>query len=363
MQRKRTKEVRIGSVVIGGNNPIAVQSMCTVKTNNVEATVKEIHRMQDAGCEIARVSVFDKEDSEFLGEIRKRISIPLVADIHFRASFAMKAIEQGVDKVRLNPGNIGGLDRAKPVITKCKEKGIAIRIGVNSGSVERDLLEKYGYPTSEAMVESALRHVEFCESLGFKDIVVSLKSTDLRTTIDNYTLFSQRSDYPVHLGVTEAGLPGYGTLKSAIGIGSLLMGGIGDTIRVSLTGDVALEVKAGFDILKATQARVREPELIACPTCGRIDIDLEKIVKEVEERIKDVKVPMKISILGCAVNGPGEAREADIGVAGGKGEGLIFRNGEIVRKVSESALVDELEKEVRKYAQEKMDAVCQIQKT
>lgn len=349
--RRRTREVKIGSVVIGGNNPIAVQSMCTTKTSDTEKTIAEIKRMEEENCEIARVAVFDKKDLESLSFIRKNIGIPLVADIHFNASYALGALDQ-VDKVRLNPGNIGGEEKAKAVIQKAKDKGIPIRIGVNSGSVEKDLLEKHGWPSPQAMVESALRHVEFCESLGFQDIVVSLKATDINTCIENYRLFSKQSDYPVHLGVTEAGMPGYGTVKSAIGIGTLLLDGIGDTIRVSLVGDPVEEVKAAYEILKATGRRVTSPELIACPTCGRIDIDLEKVVNEVKERIKDIKDPVKISILGCAVNGPGEAAEADVGVAGGKGEGLIFRKGQKVRKVTESELVNELEKEVRSYCRE-----------
>lgn len=347
IQRRRTREVAVGNVVVGGSNPIAVQSMCTTPTKDVEATVSEIIGAADAGCEIGRVSVFDEQDADALAAVRRRSPIPLVADIHFRASFALKALEAGIDKIRLNPGNIGGFARAKPIIEKARDRGVPMRIGVNSGSVERDLLEKYGYPSPQAMVESALRHVEFCESLGYHELIVSIKSSDVVTTVQNYRLFSKQSDYPLHIGVTEAGLPGYGTIKSAIGIGALLVDGIGDTIRVSTIGHPRIETEAAWDILKATGARVREPEIIACPTCGRIAIDLEKAVREVKERIKDVRTPMKISILGCAVNGPGEAREADIGVAGGNGEALIFKKGKVLRKVKEDQLVDELVKEIR----------------
>lgn len=351
-ERRKTRQVRVGNVLVGGNAPIAVQSMTTTKTSDLEKTLHQLRRMQEAGCEIGRVAVFDEEDADCLAALVKSIDLPIVADIHFRKNFALKAIEANVAKVRLNPGNIGGYERAKEVILAAKNKGIPIRIGVNSGSVEKDLLEKYGYPSAEAMVESALRHVEWCEGLGFKDIVVSLKATDLPTMLENYRMFSKQSDIPLHLGVTEAGQPGYGTIKSAIGIGTLLLEGIGDTIRVSLTGDPVDEVIAAYDILKATGARVREPELIACPMCGRIAIDLEKIVAEVKEKTKDIRAPLKISLLGCAVNGPGEAREADIGLAGGNGEGLIFKKGKIWKKVKESELVDELVKEVRKMAEE-----------
>lgn len=352
-QRRKTEQVAIGNVAIGGHNPIAVQTMAAVKTNDVDAVVAQAKAAFEAGCHIFRVSVFDKEDSECLGAIKKRIPMPLVADIHFRPSFAMKAIEEGVDKVRLNPGNIGGLEASKPVILAAKNKGIPIRLGVNSGSVERDLLEKYGAPTAEAMVESAMRHVEFCESLGFHDIVISIKSTDLQTTLENYRLLSKATEYPLHVGLTEAGMPGYGRVKSALGIGMLLLEGIGDTIRVSLTkGTEATacveEVQAAYDILKATGVQMQGPEVIACPSCGRIAINLEEAVNAVLGEIKRLGVtePIKISILGCAVNGPGEAREADVGVAGGSGEALIFSDGKIVKKVPEAQLVSALMDEV-----------------
>lgn len=363
MERHKTREVRCGKLAIGGSNPIWVQSLTTQKTSEVEASKAEIRRMLDAGCEIVRVAVFDQADAQALGEIKRYIGdVPLVSDIHFNYKFALTAIEQGVDKVRLNPGNIAGLagtfdstgrERVRIVADAAKRKGVCMRVGVNSGSVEKDLLEKYGYPTPACMVESALRHCEYLESIGFRDIVVSIKSTNTQWMIENYRLWAKAADIPTHLGVTEAGLPGYGTIKSSIGIGSLLCDGIGDTIRVSLTGDKVLEIQAAFDILKASARRVREPEIVACPSCGRIQIDLEKIVNEVKDRIADVKVPIRISILGCAVNGPGEAAEADIGVAGERGRGIIFREGRELRRVKESEMVDELEREIRKMAQER----------
>lgn len=352
IRRRKTREVAVGDVIVGGNHPVRVQSMCTTPTKDVEATVREIVEAAEEGCEIGRVSVFDEKDADALAAVRKRSPIPLVADIHFRASLALKVLEAGIDKIRLNPGNIGGFERARPVILEAARRGVPMRIGVNSGSVERDLLEKYGSPTPEAMVESALRHVEFCESLGYRRLIVSIKSSDVQTTIENYRLFSKQSDYPLHVGVTEAGMPGYGTIKAAIGIGVLLLEGIGDTIRVSTTGPPRIETRSAWDILRAIGLRVDRPEIIACPECGRIAIDLEKAVREVKARIHDIKTPMKISILGCAVNGPGEAREADIGVAGGKGEALIFKKGRILKKVKEADLVDELVKEIRLYASE-----------
>lgn len=360
MERHKTREVRCGRLVIGGDHPIRVQSLTTTKTSDVSATTAEIRRMLDAGCEIVRVAVFDQADAQALGEVRRFLGpVPLVADIHFNYKFALEAVEQGVDKVRLNPGNIAGLagefgsvgrERVKIVAEAVKRKGLCMRVGVNSGSVEKDLLEKHGFPKPECMVESALRHCEWIERCGVRDLVVSIKSTNTRWMIENYRLWARASDIPTHLGVTEAGLPGYGTIKSSIGIGSLLCDGIGDTIRVSLTGDKKLEVQAAYDILKASGRRVMSPELIACPECGRIQIDLQKVVNEVKDRIKDVTVPIRISILGCAVNGPGEAAEADLGIAGEKGQGILFRRGEVIRRVKESEMVDELEKEVRAMA-------------
>jgi (E)-4-hydroxy-3-methylbut-2-enyl-diphosphate synthase len=363
IQRHKTREVPCGKLVIGGQHPIWVQSLTTTETKNVEASKHEIRHMLDAGCEIVRVAVFDIGDAQALGAIRKFLpeNVPLVSDIHFNYKFALEAIEQGVDKVRLNPGNVGGLagrfddvgkERVKIVAEAAQRKGLPMRVGVNSGSVEKDLLDKYGWATADAIVESGLRHCEWLEKCGFRNIVVSLKSTNMEYVIDAYLRFGRQTDYPLHVGVTEAGLPGYGTIKSAIGIGRILLEGLGDTIRVSLTGDKALEMEAGFDILKATGRRVLAPEINACPECGRIAIDLKKIVNEVKERIKDVKEPLKISILGCAVNGPGEAAEADIGVAGERGQGMIFKKGKLLRRVKESEMVAELEKEIRKLVDE-----------
>lgn len=357
MERRRAREVRIGSLAIGGDHPIRVQSLTTSKTSDVDATVAEIERMVSAGCEIVRVAVFDVADARALAEVRRRCPVPLVADIHFNHKFALMAVDAGVDKVRLNPGNIAGLSgtfdregraRVAEVAAKAKAAGVAMRVGVNSGSVEKDLLEKHGWPKPEAMVESALRHCRFLEEeCDFHDIVVSLKTTTVATMVESYRRFARESDLPLHLGVTEAGPPPYGILKSAIGIGALLLEGIGDTIRVSLTGDKTEEVRAAYDILKATGRRVTGPEINACPECGRIAIDLERVVREVRERIAGrVKAPMKISILGCAVNGPGEAKEADIGLAGGRGEGWIFRRGRVVRKVKEAEMVDALVAEI-----------------
>jgi (E)-4-hydroxy-3-methylbut-2-enyl-diphosphate synthase len=328
--------------------------MTCTDTEDITATVEQIKRLEKAGCEIVRVAVPTREAASKLTDIRNQINIPLIADIHFHYEFALLSLDQKIDKLRINPGNIGSFDKVETVLLKAKDKGIPVRIGVNSGSVEKDLLDKYGYPSAEAMVESSIRHIEFCEKLGFQDIIVSIKATDVGDFIESNRALARLTDYPMHIGVTEAGMKSYGSIKSAIGIGSLLMEGIGDTIRVSITGDPVDEIPICYDILKATGARVISPEIIACPTCGRIKIDLDKIVQTVENRIKEEKInaPVKISILGCVVNGPGEAREADIGVAGGGGVGIIYRKGEIVRKVKEDEIVDELFKEVVKISKE-----------
>ena len=356
MPRRRTRTVKVGALFLGHEHPIRVQSMTTTDTHDVAGTVAQIEALAAAGCEIVRVTVNHDRAADALPEIRRRCPLPLVADVHFTHRLALRAIAAGVDKVRLNPGNVGSLERVREVVRAAQDAGVSLRIGVNSGSVEKDLLEKHGYPKPACMVESALRHVEWLEECGFRDIVVSIKSTNVQWMIEGYRLWARSSDVPTHLGVTEAGLPGYGTLKSAIGIGSLLCDGIGDTIRVSLTGDKALEMHAAFDILKASGRRVTSPELIACPECGRIQIDLKKIVNEVKERIRDVKAPIQISILGCAVNGPGEAAEADIGIAGERGQGILFRKGVEIRRVKEAVMVDELEKEVRALAAERNGA-------
>lgn len=347
MTRNETKQIRIGDVWIGGGNKVAIQSMTNTKTEDVKSTVDQIHRLEKAGCEIIRCAVPTMEAAQALKEIKRQIHIPLVADIHFDYRLALEAAAAGVDKIRINPGNIGSEDRVKAVADCCRTRGIPIRIGVNSGSVEREILAKYGSPTPEALVESALYHVSLLEKFDFEDIVISIKSSSVTSMIRAYELCSTRCEYPLHLGVTEAGTERMGLIKSSIGIGSLLQRGIGDTIRVSLTADPVQEVRAGIDILRALGLR-EGPELVSCPTCGRTRIDLIRIAGEVEERLRSCRKPIKVAVMGCVVNGPGEAREADIGLAGGRGEGLLFRKGEILRKVPEEKLVDELMKEIEK---------------
>jgi (E)-4-hydroxy-3-methylbut-2-enyl-diphosphate synthase len=320
--------------------------MCTTKTADVEATVAEILRLEEAGCQIVRVTVNNQEAAEAIKEIKKRIHIPLVADIHFDYRLALAAIENGIDKVRINPGNIGKRDRVEAVVNACKAKGIPIRIGVNAGSLENHLLEKYGYPTADAMVESALFHIGILEELDFHDIIVSLKASDVPMAIEAYSKAAEVIKYPLHLGITEAGTLFSGTVKSAAGLGALLAKGIGNTMRISLSADPVEEIKAGRELLKAFGLIANAATLVSCPTCGRLDIDLFSVANEVEAYLEKVKVPIKVSVLGCAVNGPGEAREADIGIAGARGEGMLFRYGEMIRKVSEADLVDELKKEI-----------------
>jgi (E)-4-hydroxy-3-methylbut-2-enyl-diphosphate synthase len=349
VRRHKTREVRVGNVVVGGDHPVVVQSMTTPDTHDLEATVAEIHRLEEAGCELVRVTVPKPEDAAVLGEIRRRIKLPLICDIHFDYKMALAALDHPVDKIRINPGNIGGYDRYRQVIRKAKNKGLPMRIGVNAGSLERELVEKHGYPCPPAMVESALRYIEIAESEGYHDLIVSLKSSDVITVVDSYRMYAKLADYPTHIGVTEAGKAPYAVTKSACGLAPLLLDGIGDTIRISLLGDPVPEIAAAFDILQATQRRVRKPELIACPTCGRLAIDLEKIIAQLEQRLGGRTTPVKISVLGCVVNGPGEAREADIGIAAGNGKGVIFRNGEIVRNVLESEMVDALMEEVERW--------------
>src|SRR6187401_649793 len=331
--RHRTREVRVGDKVVGGANPIWVQSMTTTDTFDVEATLAEIRRMEEAGCEIVRVTVPKAQDAAVLGTIKNRIGIPLICDIHFDYKMALAALDHPVDKIRINPGNIGGMDRFRQVLRKAKDKGIPMRIGVNAGSLEREFAMKYGFPCPPAMVDSAIRYIEIAESEGYHDMIVSLKSSDVLTVVEAYRLYAKQANYPTHIGVTEAGKPPYAVTKSACGLAPILLDGIGDTIRISLLGDPVPEIAAAFDILQATQRRVRKPDLIACQTCGRLEIDLEKIIAELESRLDGRRLPVKISVLGCVVNGPGEAREADIGIAAGNGKGMIFRNGEIVRRV------------------------------
>ena len=344
--RHKTREVRVGNLVIGGDNPIIVQSMTTPDTYDVEATVTQIHRLEEAGCELVRVTVPKPQDAAVLSEIKRRIHVPLICDIHFDYKMALAALDHPIDKIRINPGNIGGYDRYRQVIRKAKAKGLPMRIGVNAGSLERELVEKHGFPCPPAMVESALRYIEIAESENYHDLIVSLKSSDVLTVVEAFRLYAKQANYPTHIGVTEAGKAPYAVTKTACGLAPILLDGIGDTIRVSLLGDPVPEIQAAFDILQATQRRVRKPELIACPTCGRLEIDLEGIVAEVEKRLAGRTTAVKISILGCVVNGPGEAREADLGIAAGKGKGVIFKRGEIVRHVQESEMVDALLEEI-----------------
>lgn len=350
--RHKTREVRVGKLVFGGENPVWVQSMTTTDTFDVDATVAQIKKLEEAGCELVRVTVPKPEDAGALSQIKSRIGIPLICDIHFDYKMALTALDHPVDKIRINPGNIGGYDRFRQVVRKARDKGLPMRIGVNAGSLERELVERYGFPCPPAMVESAIRYIEIAESEGYDQMVVSLKSSDVNTAVEAYRLFAKFCDYPTHIGITEAGKPPYAVTKSAVGLGAILLDGIGDTIRVSLLGDPAPEITAAFDILLASQRRVRRPELIACPTCGRLAIDLEKIIAELEKRLEGKRTPVKISVLGCVVNGPGEAREADIGIAAGNGKGVIFRNGEIVRNVLEAEMVDALLEEVALWEKE-----------
>lgn len=348
VNRKITRIVDVGGVKIGGGNPISIQSMCNTDTRDAEATVRQILALEEAGCEIIRVAVPDAEAADAIAKIKKEIHIPLVADIHFDYRLALKCIENGIDKVRINPGNIGSRDRVKQVADAAKAKGIPIRIGVNGGSLEKRLLEKYGGPTADALVESALGHVEILDDVDFEDIVVSIKVSNVPTMIEAYRKFSERSDIPLHVGVTESGTERLGTIKSSIGIGTLISEGIGDTIRVSLTADPVREVYAAKDILRVLGERKNGIEFVSCPTCGRTQIDLIGIASEVEKRLQGIDKSIKVAVMGCIVNGPGEARDADIGIAGGKGEGIIFRKGEILRKVPEDMIVEELVKEVEK---------------
>jgi len=344
--RTQTVPVKVGNLTIGGSDEVIIQSMCTTKTADVEATVAEILRLEEAGCQIVRVTVNNKEAADAIKEIKKRIHIPLVADIHFDYRLALMAIENGVDKVRINPGNIGKREKVEAVVQACKEKGIPIRIGVNAGSLEKHLLDKYGYPTAEAMVESALFHIGILEELDFRNIIVSLKASDVPMAIEAYRKAAEAFSYPLHLGITESGTLYSGTIKSSAGIGALLSMGIGNTVRISLSADPVEEVKVARELLKIYGLISNAPTLISCPTCGRLDIDLFSIANEVEEYLSKLKIPLKVSVLGCAVNGPGEAKEADIGIAGARGEGMLFRYGEMIRKVPENDLVSELKKEI-----------------
>ena len=337
-----TRQIFVGGVPIGGGAPVTIQSMTNTRTDDVAATVAQIRRLAAAGCQIVRVAVPDLAAAKAVGAIKEQIDIPLVVDIHFDYKLALECVAAGCDKVRINPGNIGGEDRVRQVADACRQKGIPIRIGVNGGSLEKPILAKYGGVTPEALVESAFGHIRLLEKFDFTDICVSLKSSSVPVTMAAYRLMSEKSDYPLHLGVTETGTPRMGILKSAVGIGGLLALGIGDTMRVSLSADPVEEVYAARDILKAAGVRKDGPELVACPTCGRTRIDLIGLANEVEERLQSVDKPITVAVMGCAVNGPGEASAADVGIAGGVGEGLLFRKGEIVKEVPQEALVDEL---------------------
>ena len=347
--RRISREVKIGDITIGANAPISVQSMTSTDTRDVPATLAQIKRLEAAGCEIIRVAVPNMAAAESLKAIKREMNVPLVADIHFDYRLALRAIDSGVDKLRLNPGNIGSEDRIKAVVKAAKARGIPIRIGVNAGSLEKELLEKYGHNCPEALVESAKKHVKILERLDFYDIVISLKDSNVINMIDSYHLMAEQTEYPLHLGVTEAGTKFSGTIKSAIGIGVLLHEGIGDTIRVSLTEDPVEEVKVGFEILKSLNLRVHGPNIIACPTCGRCQINLIEIAHEIERRTAHIKKPLTIAVMGCVVNGPGEAKGADIGIAGGKGKGVIFKHGVKIKTVPEEHLIGEFLKELEKF--------------
>lgn len=347
---RQSRQISIGDVKIGGGAPVSVQSMTITDTRDVASTVSQIKRLEEAGCDIVRVAVPDMDAAKALGTIRKKIKIPLVSDIHFDYKLALESIKQGVDGMRINPGNIGARYRIKAVVDACRERRVPIRIGVNSGSLEKDILRKYNHPTAEALVESAMRHVRILEDLDFYDIKISVKSTDVRKMIAAYRMLAEKTEYPLHLGVTEAGTPGMGTVKSSIGIGALLAEGIGDTIRVSLTGDPVEEIVVGMNILRSLGIRNNGIELISCPGCGRLEIDLEKLVSEVEQGVSgfNLQRPVKVAILGCVVNGPGEAAEADIGIAGGRGKGMLYRDGKLIKSFREADLVGELVKEIEK---------------
>jgi (E)-4-hydroxy-3-methylbut-2-enyl-diphosphate synthase len=347
MKKKKKRALFLGGVKIGGDAPVSVQSMTATDTRDVSSTVKQIRRLEKAGCEIVRVAVPDMKAAKNLSSIRKAISIPLVADIHFNYKLALEAVKQEVDGLRINPGNIGSKEKVKMVITAAKERKLPIRIGVNAGSLEKRLLKKYKRPTPLAMVESAMGHIKILERLKFFDIKISLKSSNLLDTIEAYRLIHRKVNYPLHLGITAAGPPFSGTIKSSIGLGILLADGIGDTIRVSLTGSPLEEVRVGYEILKSLELRRRGPEIISCPTCGRCEINIIKMVQEIEKELSNLPHNLKIAVMGCIVNGPGEAREADVGIAGGKGVGILFKKGKVIKKLKEKELIRALLKEAQ----------------
>lgn len=346
--KKTTRQIKVGSVLIGGGAPCAVQSMCSTDTRDINATLGQISNLAKAGCELVRCAVPDMDAATALGKIKQDSPIPVIADIHFDYKLALRVLDGGIDGLRLNPGNIGEKWKVAEVVKAAADRLVPIRIGVNAGSLEKELLERYGHPTSEAMVESALGHVRILEDLGYQEIKISLKASDVLKTVSAYRLLSSKSDYPLHIGITEAGTIFSGTIKSSVGLGILLAEGIGDTMRVSLTGDVLDEVRVGYEILKSLGLRERGVNFVSCPTCGRCQINLVKVAEEVEKRLQGVDKRITVAVMGCAVNGPGEAREADVGIAGGKGEGLLFRHGEIIRKVPEDQLADALIEEIDK---------------
>jgi len=346
IKRKKTRVIHVGQVPIGGGHPIPVQSMTKTDTRNVKATVKQIQSLVLSGCEIIRIAVPDAEAAKALGRIKQLVPIPVIADIHFDWRLALEAIRQGVDGLRINPGNIGAKWKVAEVVSAASDKAVPIRIGVNAGSLSRKLLEKYSHPTPEALLESAEEHINILEGLGFKEIKVSLKASSVLTTVDAYRLFSRRFRYPLHVGISEAGPSFTGMIKSSVGLGILLAEGIGDTMRVSLSADPEEEVRVGYEILKSLGLREKGVNLISCPTCGRCEIDIRGLASKVENRLKDIQKPLTVAVMGCVVNGPGEAREADIGIAGGKGFGLLFKKGKVVRKLDEDELLDALLKEI-----------------
>lgn len=349
MKRRQTRKIWVDDVPIGGDAPVSVQSMTCTKTEDVEATLDQIKQLEEAGCEIVRVAVPNREAAEAIGGIKKEIRIPLVADVHFDYRLALKALEQGADKIRINPGNIGSKERVEKVLRAAKERSVPIRIGVNAGSLEKEFIQKYDGITAEGLVESVLKHIGIFEDSGFEDVVISVKASNIPLMIEANRQLSEKVDYPLHLGVTEAGTPRTGILRSAVGIGTLLAEGIGDTIRISLTGDPVEEVHAGYEILKSLKLRHHGLTIISCPTCGRLETQLIPIVEEVEQALEGIHVPITLAIMGCVVNGPGEAKEADIGVACGKGSALLFRRGEVIRKIKEGEIVSVLVEEVRRW--------------
>ena len=360
MDRTQTRKVQIGQVPIGGGAPNAVQSMTTTDTRDVEATVAQIHALEAAGCEIVRVAVPDKAAAEALPRIKARLHIPLVADIHFDHRLALAALEAGVDKLRLNPGNIGSADRVRIVAREARDRRVPIRVGANVGSLSKEMLRRFGEPCADALVESACEEIRILEDLHFTDIVVSVKASDVEMALDAYVKIAERTPYPLHVGITEAGTTWAGTVKSAAGLGAILSRRIGDTIRVSLATDPVEEVKAGFEILKSLNLRLRGPILVACPSCGRADVDIVALAEEVERRLQAYPVPVKVAVMGCAVNGPGEARMADLGVACGRGMGLIFKKGKIVASLPEDRLLEGLMKEVEAVVREKQAAAPRV---